>query len=167
MHEAKPYGHLLINGKRPTYYRIAQLVGTDQHTIKRLMRQLKTNDVFSVDVNDVLYSRRMVRDERKAKTARELSKIRWGDFRNAPDTRQKERGQPKESKGRKTRQAEQAWQRDLLHDQGPDGFAKAIDLLAANPALVERATRAELRKPGSGVMAAVIGLSKLMGQPTA
>ena len=86
---------------------------------------------------------------------------RWGVIPNAPDTRKKERGPTKESKGRKTRQAEQAWQRDLLHTEGPDDFAKSIDLLAAHPELVERATRAELRKPGCGAMAAAIGLKRL------
>jgi hypothetical protein len=167
MHDAKPYGHLLINGKRPSYYRISQIVGADVRVVKNLMAQLEKNGVFTCDVTGDLTSRRMVRNTAKSQTAQELNKWRWGNSTDPLDTRKKERGPAKESKGRKTRQAEQAWQRDLLHERGPDGFAKAIDILAVNPALVERATKAELRKPGSGVMAAVIGLSKLMGQPTA
>jgi hypothetical protein len=161
MHEVKPYGHLLIDGKPPSYYRISQLVKADYRVVKNLMAQLKKAGVFTGDITSGITSRRMVRDEAKRHTARELSKKRWGDLPHAPESRKKERGPTKESKGRKTRQAEQAWQRDMLRTEGPDGFAKAIDLLAANPALVERATRAELRQPGSGVMAAVIGLKRL------
>ena len=59
----------------------------------------------------------------------------------------------------KQHRAEQAWGNDLRRALGPEGYARAIDLLAADPALVERATQSEIRKPGSGVMAAMIGLS--------
>jgi hypothetical protein len=160
MHEVKPYGHLLIDGKPPSYYRISQLVKADHRVVKNLMAQLKKAGVFTGDITSGITSRRMVRDEAKRHTARELSKKRWGDLPHAPESRKKERGPTKESKGRKP-DARHRWENDLLKRYGPDFYAEAIDLLAADPALVDRATRMERRTPGSGAMAAIIALKRL------
>ena len=66
----------------------------------------------------------------------------------------KANGQPSEVRQRR---AQHSWEAALRHQLG-SRYADAIGVLAADKALCERATLAELRKPGSGVMAALLGL---------
>ena len=54
--------------------------------------------------------------------------------------------------------AEQVTLRALLLHLGESGFAEAIDILSATPLLLERAAKAERRKPGSGVVVLLDGL---------
>jgi uncharacterized protein YdaU (DUF1376 family) len=56
------------------------------------------------------------------------------------------------------RQARAAWEAELAERLGPIAYADALDRLAADPALCERATAAEQRAAGSGAMAAILGL---------
>ena len=171
MHETKPYGHLLIDGKPPTSYRISQLVHADPRLVKKLMAELKNADVLASNPASnpasEIASRRMVRDKLKSQQGQKFSELRWGEktaelpIAPLPD-RKKERSRPKESKGRKPNPRHR-WENDLLKQLGPDGYADALDVLAANPELVDRATRAERRRHGSGVMAAMLGLRQLNG----
>jgi hypothetical protein len=62
MHQAEPYGFLLINGKVPTNAELGRLVGCHHHTITALLTELATHGVTSVSPRGVIYSRRMVRD---------------------------------------------------------------------------------------------------------
>jgi uncharacterized protein YdaU (DUF1376 family) len=55
-------------------------------------------------------------------------------------------------------QARQAWEVALARKLGPAAYAEAVRYLATDQPLCERATAAEQRKPGSGVMAALLGL---------
>jgi hypothetical protein len=183
MHEANPYGHLAINDKPMSYYRISQLVHADRKQVQRLMAHLKTRGVFGVTSRGILYSRRMVRDELKRQQKQGVnnySELNQINKIAPPDTRKKEREKTKREKNpasslasalpagalarlptrdqTKAQRAQQLWERDLLAKLGARGYANAIDMLAADPVLVDRATRAELRKPRSGVMAAMIGL---------
>src|SRR5215204_144404 len=66
----------------------------------------------------------------------------------------KANGQPSEVRQRR---AQHSWEAALRHQLGTR-YADAISVLARDHDLVVRATRAELRKPGSGVMAALLGL---------
>lgn len=70
MHEATPYGHLTISGIAPTDAQLAVLVGTTPDQIPALIQELETAGVFSRNAKGVIYSRRMARDEKKARTAR-------------------------------------------------------------------------------------------------
>lgn len=63
-HEADEYGYLVVNGMPMTHQQIARLVGESPATIKRLMAELEDAGVYSVDERGVIYSRRMVEDER-------------------------------------------------------------------------------------------------------
>ena len=65
MHEAEPYGHLLINGNAPTERQIAGLCGCTERQAKEWMAELKDAGVYSLTDNLVVYSRRMVRDREK------------------------------------------------------------------------------------------------------
>lgn len=65
MHEAAPYGHLLINCKQPTDAQIATLVGSDIKTVRAALAELEAAGVFSRDEDGSIFSRRMVRDAEK------------------------------------------------------------------------------------------------------
>ena len=68
MDKADPYGHLLINGKPTTARQLANQAGggvTEEHVID-LLKELEEAGVFSKTRNDIIYSRRMVRDKEKA-----------------------------------------------------------------------------------------------------
>ena len=70
MHEATPYGHLVVNGRAPTPRQIAQLLGGGSaKEVEALLSELREAGVFSE--NDIgIYSRRMVRDRAKAEEDR-------------------------------------------------------------------------------------------------
>lgn len=65
MHEADPYGHLMTaTGQRIEAPQLARLVGESTRVVQRLLEELETNKVFSRNEEGVIFSRRMVRDER-------------------------------------------------------------------------------------------------------
>lgn len=66
MHDAEPYGHLLINGKAPTNKQLAAILGDSEKELKNLLVELENAGVFSKTEAGVITSRRMVRDEEKA-----------------------------------------------------------------------------------------------------
>lgn len=68
MHEAEPYGHLLVNGRQPTPQQLASLLGGTAKEIERLIAELEAAGVPSRTDDGTLYSRRMVRDSERAET---------------------------------------------------------------------------------------------------
>lgn len=68
MHEAEPYGHLLINGIAPSNKQIASLLGGSEREIKTLVAELEHAGVFSRTNDGTIYSRRMVRDKAQSDT---------------------------------------------------------------------------------------------------
>lgn len=74
MHEAEPYGHLLVNGRAPTARQLSGLLGGTEKEIAGLLQELDEAGVFSRDDEGVIYSRRMVRDKAKADADRENGK---------------------------------------------------------------------------------------------
>ncbi|WP_430436845.1 hypothetical protein [Oceanibaculum nanhaiense] len=75
MHEASPYGHLLVAGQPVTDDELAALVGAPSDLVSDCLRKLETAGVFSRTRKGVIYSRRMVRDEKKAANARNNGKM--------------------------------------------------------------------------------------------
>lgn len=67
MHEAEPYGYLLINGEAPSVKRLCGLLNMHHKTLIAGLKDLQINGVYSVDSEGVIFSRRMVRDYEKAK----------------------------------------------------------------------------------------------------
>lgn len=63
MHEGEPYGHLTAQGRPISDDMLARLVGESPASVKRAMKDLEANGVFSRTGEGVIYSRRMVRDE--------------------------------------------------------------------------------------------------------
>ena len=70
MHEATPYGHLLVSGRSPTDTQIAVLAGAPSDQITDLIGELEAAGVFSRTKDGVIYSRKMTRMQKKAATAR-------------------------------------------------------------------------------------------------
>lgn len=66
MHEAVPYGSLLVNGKRIDKKQLASLVGMPDKECGALLMELEGGGVFSRDQDGTIYSRRMRRDADKA-----------------------------------------------------------------------------------------------------
>jgi hypothetical protein len=66
MHDAKPYGSLLVNGRRIDKKQLAGLAGISEKECVSLLMELEGNGVFSRDEDGAIYSRRMRRDHEKA-----------------------------------------------------------------------------------------------------
>lgn len=67
MHRADPYGHLLVNGQKPSVDQLAVLVGAAVDQIPGLLDELEKAGVYSMTRTGVIYSRRMTRDEKRRK----------------------------------------------------------------------------------------------------
>lgn len=74
MHEAVPYGHLLVSGRSPTDAQLAVLVGALSDQIPELLGELDAAGVFSRTREGVIYSRKMTRTAKKAAIARKNGK---------------------------------------------------------------------------------------------
>ncbi len=74
MHEAAPYGHLLISGISPTDAQLAVLAGAPSDQIPELLGELEAAGVFSRTRSGAIYSRRMTRDDKKSAQARKNGK---------------------------------------------------------------------------------------------
>ena len=70
MHEAEPYGYLIVAGIRPTAAQLAALLGDSERDVAKWMAELAAVEVFSVDHDGTIFSRRMLRDKAKAETDR-------------------------------------------------------------------------------------------------
>jgi hypothetical protein len=71
MHEAEPYGHLLLNGRPVPNDTLARLIGVEVRELSGAVKELDRMGVFSRTDAGVIFSRRMVRDETKAKRDKE------------------------------------------------------------------------------------------------
>lgn len=78
MHEGNPYGYLTINGMAPGIDDIAALVSRPIKEVQKAFEELESRQVFSVDEDGVIYSRRMVRDQDKSVEGRKQAAKRWG-----------------------------------------------------------------------------------------
>lgn len=74
MHESDPYGHLLVNGRAPTPQQIAGLVGASVDDVESAIEELQGAGVFSRTKGRVIYSRKMVKGENRARKSRENGK---------------------------------------------------------------------------------------------
>lgn len=79
MWDADRRGYLQLNGHSPTPDAIARLTGASPAEVSRLLQELEDSGVLSRDTSEVIYSRRMVREERERNSTRErVSRHRTG-----------------------------------------------------------------------------------------
>ena len=64
-HNATPYGHFLIDGISPTDAELTVLTGIPTEQITQAMGELESRKIFSRTAKGVIYSRKLVRDEKK------------------------------------------------------------------------------------------------------
>lgn len=64
MHDGEPYGHLTAGGVPIATGQLARLVGEPAAKVRVWLAELEDRKVFSRTEEDVIYSRRMVKDER-------------------------------------------------------------------------------------------------------
>ena len=74
MHEASPYGHLLIHGQTPNEAQLASLTGIPSAELPGLVGELERLGVFSRTKEGVIYSRKLVRMASKSAVARKNGK---------------------------------------------------------------------------------------------
>lgn len=74
MHEAIPYGHLLIHGQAPNEAQLASLTGIPAAELPHLVAELERLGVFSRTKEGVIYSRKLVRMASKTAIARKNGK---------------------------------------------------------------------------------------------
>ena len=132
MAEAKPIGHLVIEGLAPTDTQLAMLAGAPPDQVPELLVELESAGVFSRSVEGVIFSRRMVDDDKKARTARRNGR-RGGnpnlmkDKEKPPGVNQQDKGGHKTQKPETRsqivpnssefgRSAPQDWKADLFGD---------------------------------------------------
>ena len=96
MHEARPYGHLLVNGRAVTDAQLAKLAGILPREIGGLIAELEAAGVFSRDENGVIFSRRMTRDAARS-AAGSLYGKRGGNpaLRTGPRDKGEDKGEVK------------------------------------------------------------------------
>lgn len=75
MHEADPRGQLVVRERTVSDEQIASLVGQPVDEVKAALAELESAGVFSRKKNGVIYSRRMERDENRARKNRENGKM--------------------------------------------------------------------------------------------
>jgi DNA-binding transcriptional regulator YhcF (GntR family) len=74
MHRSERYGYLLINGKAPSDRALAIQAGAAIDEVKEALAELEAEGVFSRDLDGLIFSRRMVRDEEKHRKASNFGK---------------------------------------------------------------------------------------------
>lgn len=77
MHEAKPYGHLLINGKPIGDDALARMVGAPAEQVSVCMTELREAGVLSMTRSGVVFSRRMIKDDAASKKGAKAITKRW------------------------------------------------------------------------------------------
>lgn len=77
MHEAKPYGHLLLNGQSVGDDALARMTGAPVDEVSALMAELRQAGAFSVTREGVIFSRRMTKDHARASKGRKAVQKRW------------------------------------------------------------------------------------------
>jgi len=78
MHEGNPYGHLKVGNKVILPENLARMVGVTIDEIEGLLEELLSAEVYSVDEDGCIFSRRMVKDE-KVRAARAAGGSKGGN----------------------------------------------------------------------------------------
>ena len=77
MHEAKPYGHLLVNGQKVEDDTLARMAGVSVDEVQTLMSELQQAGVFSLTRKGVVFSRRMTKDFSRSQKGRKSAYLRY------------------------------------------------------------------------------------------
>lgn len=103
--ENDPTGYVAINGRPLGVTDIARLAGVTETEAAELLEDLSRNGVFSRDRNGCIYSRRMVRDEKRRKLNKKLGKM-GGNPSLCKDKGNPARVNPQDNRGDKPKSIE-------------------------------------------------------------
>jgi hypothetical protein len=78
MHEASPYGHLILGGRAVSNDMLARMAGLGVEECGALISELESAGVLSRTRKAIIYSRRMVKDHSRAEKGRKSVNKRWG-----------------------------------------------------------------------------------------
>lgn len=144
MHEAEPRGHMLVNGKRTTVAQTARLAGISEPECAEWTLELEEAGVFSRTDEDVIFSRKMVRDSKKSQEQSDRVSKRWSgnNDRNTPGNTEthtgsiphipnpepepKERGKPLSAREEDFALFWAAYPKKVGKPQAASAFAKAM-----------------------------------------
>lgn len=151
MHDAAQYGHLLIANRAPTDAQLAVLIGATPDQITELIGELESAAVFSRTRKGVIFSRRMVRDAKRAETARKNGK-KGGNPSLRKQTEKQAWDNPPDKGGDKAQKPEA---RSQIEDDDHDARARAREpdrhRPPPDPTLRERILRACGADPVTGL----------------
>lgn len=120
-HQAKPYGHFLIDESAPTETELSVMTGIPTEQIPALIGELSSRGIFSRTAKGVIYSRKMVNDEKKSREGKKHIKKRWKE----PPENKEENPIPNRSPSSppKTQKPEARSKIDKRKKEPPDGDA--------------------------------------------
>lgn len=94
MHEAKPYGHLVLNGAPVGDDTLARMTGVPVDEVSVLMTELRQAGVLSVTGKGVVFSRRMTKDHARAQKGRKAANKRWAQTSDDVEQSEAPNGSP-------------------------------------------------------------------------
>lgn len=94
MHEAKPYGHLVLNGAPVDDGTLARMTGTSVDEVSGLMAELRQAGVLSMTGKGVVFSRRMTKDHARAQQGRKSANKRWSQTVEGKQEKSEPSGSP-------------------------------------------------------------------------
>jgi len=77
MHEATPFGHLVLNGKPVPTEMLALMVGSARNEVERLLAELESASVFRVNRRGIIHSARMIKERARSEDGRKSARKRW------------------------------------------------------------------------------------------
>jgi hypothetical protein len=130
MHEATPYGHLLVHGQNPNEAQLASLTGIPAAELHDLVAELERLGVFSRTKEGVIYSRKLVRMAAKSAKARKIGKM-GGNPSLSKRTENKETDNRKHNGNDKPQKPEAISQKDRSPNGDPPELAEAVEVYRA------------------------------------
>jgi hypothetical protein len=97
MHEASPYGHLILGGRAVSNDVLARVSGLGAEECNTLVAELESAGVFSRTRKAVIYSRRMVKDHSRSEKGRKSIARRWKQEPENPQENRQPNSSPNKS----------------------------------------------------------------------
>lgn len=94
MHEAKPYGHLVLNGTPVDGGTLARMTGIPMDEVSAMLAELRQAGVLSVTGKGVVFSRRMTKDHARAQKGRKAANKRWSQPSDDVEQSEEPNGSP-------------------------------------------------------------------------
>jgi hypothetical protein len=94
MHEARPYGHLVLNGNPVEGDALARMTGVPVDEVSALLAELRQAGVLSMTSKGVVFSRRMTKDHARAQKGRKAANKRWSQASDGVEQSDEPNGLP-------------------------------------------------------------------------